>query len=159
MSWKDTVARGYAKANDDVRDQLITKGWFGQTTREDAMSRDVDKSISQYEQDMGNSAWGKLPEAERYNEPDQVKQEEISAFYGSTNAQDVDASDLYGSSTESGQSAADFYGYDAEQRADMDAFYGTNASHEVDAYDLYGEPAQASPSQDFYGHEIEQDRD
>ena len=159
MSWKDPIARSTAKAADDVRFHLVEKGWFDQKTKDDAMSRDVDKSISQYEQDMSNSVWGKLPEAERYNEPDQVKQEEVSEFYGSTNAQDVDASDLYGSGTESSQSTAEFYGYDAEQTADMDGFYGTNTSHEVNASDLYGEPAQASQSQDFYGHEIEQDRD
>lgn len=102
MSSKDAIAKGYANLNDDLRYHLVEKAWFDQKQPDDAMRRDVDTTIAQSDQEVSNSAWGKLPDAERPDEP----QGEIdpSDLYGNDPAPgperdemgEVDASDLYG---------------------------------------------------------------
>lgn len=124
MATKDAIARGYASANDDIRHHLIDKGWFGETTKDAAMRRDVDATIAQHDQDVGNSAWGKLPETERFNETSDDQQSEIAEFYG-TGGQDREAQ------------AGDLYGYDREE-VDTSGFYGDGGSPEADRGDLYG---------------------
>ena len=153
MSGKDKIARGYASATDDIRHHLIDQGWHGIESKDDSMRRDVDASIARYDQKVADSAWERLPEAERFNEPKELSQEDLADYYG-----DSPQADQSHDSPLSEQELADFYGDAPANGADRDALYGSRSNDGIDQSDFYGNSPEPQEHGDFYGHDIEQDR-
>ena len=85
----DIAAKWYATVNDDVRSELIDKGWFGQDGSR-PMEQSVSGAIAAHDKEVADSAWGRLPDAEtRSDEPT------IGELYGSRQ-NEPEAAELYG---------------------------------------------------------------
>jgi hypothetical protein len=125
MSGKDAFVRGYASANDDIRHHVIERGWFGSETRSDAMRRDVDATIAQYDHELSHSAWGQLPDGER-----PVQDGRPYDPYGDRDAE-PSSRDLYGPGREEVE-AGDLYGDGHAAEPQREELYGPERDIEHD---------------------------
>lgn len=91
MSRSAAAWRWYAEMNDDVRHQLIDRGWFGQHGRDDAFERDVAAFEAEADAEYGSLSDPGL-------DPDFDEAEPVD-FYRPARGAEAEFDDLYGESS------------------------------------------------------------
>jgi len=87
----------YSEVNDDIRRQVVERGWFGRE-----LTGSTQESFYQGEQSSA------------YDAP-QLASGPISEFYGSSRAEETEAADLYGTATWSAEPSSSEHEQDAPE--------------------------------------------
>lgn len=172
----------YAKANDDVRSELIDKAWFDKRVpNNDAMQRDVQAQAAKPRpvspQPMqGQTVWqneqthGPQGSSNLYGQD--AKQPEAKGLYGAQQPQTAQSADLYGKDTPQSDRGmgygydgveeadhGDVYGHDPEQAdsgsiyGDSGGLYGHDPNQEEQGTDIHGNGPDQNQSNDLYGYD------